>query len=155
MIYGKLLAAGSLGATAFLATLSTTASTPELAAIEKMLPSGEGTFLMFLMTTMTYLIKNGSPVRKDVDDQFGALKDHHGQLFATQRTMLERIEDLAFDTRSHRESTASFREDLAEKLGGMDATLKQIDKRQEYIEGRVMNLEKKIGPTGEWQKPRL
>lgn len=116
----------------------------DLAAVT---PTPGNAFVMLLVTGLTYLVKTYVPSEKDVKGDFSELKVGH-------KTLLMKIEDLAFDTRSHRESTAEFRVELAEQIGGINATVKSIDARQDRIENRLGNVEKKVG-TGVFPRPNL
>jgi hypothetical protein len=102
---------------------------------------------MLLVTGLTYLIKTYVPSEKDMKGEFTEIKVGH-------KSLITKIEDLAFDTRSHRESTAEFRVELAEQIGGIHATVKSIDARQDRIEDRLGHVEKKVG-TGTFPKPNL
>jgi hypothetical protein len=102
---------------------------------------------MLLVTGLTYLIKNYVPSEKDMKGEFSEIKSGH-------KSLITKIEDLAFDTRSHRQSVAAYQVDLAEKIGGIDATVRSIDARQDRIELRLGHVEKKVG-TGTFPKPNL
>ena len=123
------------------------ASPKALEDLSAITPTPGNAFVMLLVTGLTYLIKTYVPSEKDVKGEFTEIKVGH-------RCLMTKIEDLAFDTRSHRESTAAYRVELAEQIGGINATVKSIDARQDRIETRLGHVEKKVG-TGTFPKPNL
>ena len=123
------------------------ASPKALEDIAAITPTPGNAFVMLLVTGLTYLIKNYVPSEKDMKGEFSEIKSGH-------KSLITKIEDLAFDTRSHRQSVAAYQVDLAEKIGGIDATVRSIDSRQDRIELRLGHVEKKVG-TGSFPKPNL
>lgn len=123
------------------------ASPKALEDIAAITPTPGNAFVMLLVTGLTYLIKNYVPSEKDMKGEFSEIKSGH-------KSLITKIEDLAFDTRSHRQSVAAYQVDLAEKIGGIDATVRSIDSRQDRIELRLGHVEKKVG-TGIYPKPNL
>jgi len=123
------------------------ASPKALEDIAAITPTPGNAFVMLLVTGLTYLIKNYVPSEKDMKGEFSEIKSGH-------KSLITKIEDLAFDTRSHRQSVAAYQVDLAEKIGGIDATVRSIDARQDRIELRLGHVEKKVG-TGTFPKPNL
>ena len=123
------------------------ASPKALEDLSAITPTPGNAFVMLMVTGLTYLIKNYVPSEKDMKGEFTEIKVGH-------RSLMTKIGDLALDTRSHRETTAAYRVELAEQIGGIHATVKSIDARQDRMENRLGHVEKKVG-TGTFPKPDL
>lgn len=124
-----------------------TASPKALDEVAAITPSPQNALIMLIITLTTYFLKSYMPSEKKVGEDFTELKVGH-------RTLLTKIEDLAIDTRSHRQTHAEFRVELAEQIGEISGTLKSLDGRQDRMEGRLLSVEKRVG-TGTFPRPNL
>jgi len=123
------------------------ASPKALEEVAKITPDPNNALVLLIGSLLTFVLKTYVPSEKDMKGEFSEIKTGH-------KSLITKIEDLAFDTRSHRQSVAAYQVDLAEKIGGIDATVKSIDARQDRIEVRLGHVEKKVG-TGTFPKPDL
>lgn len=109
--------------------------------------NSENAFVVFMMTVLTLVLKNGIPGKKDVSEQFSGLAQGH-------LTLMDHLTRLAEGTEEDRKDRLVHREKLAKSLGGIEATITNIDARQTRMEDRVIRLEKKVG-TGTYPRPNI
>lgn len=127
-------------------TASAAANPGTLEKLAEATPPGWVSLVTLLGAVMTYVLRSYVPSEKRVGEDFTELKVGH-------KTLLGAVESLAFETRDHRKSSSEFQLGLAEQIGGISATLKSMDGRQDRMETRVISLEKKVG-TGSFPRPR-
>lgn len=124
---------------------------PEIAAAAA--PSLEKSLYLLVCGIVLAAGKAYMPSEKKVDSQFEAVKAKVDTVHAGHQSLLDRLENVAFESRADAAERRDHYASLNRWMGGVDEKLSSMSGNLEDVTGRLVRIERSQRDSGEIRRP--